>query len=121
MITEAALILLCCVLFVQAGLSEAIQGVLHIRLRIASCPRCLTFWSCLAWLLLNGYAPLASVAASLVTSYLAMWLCLVYDALALLYNTIYEKITTTHDTAPTDPERAEGTADPPASGDNAVS
>ena len=116
MITEAALILVSCVLFVQAGLSDAIQETLHVRLRIASCPRCLTFWACLAWALLAGRGLLVSVAASFITSYCAMWLCLVYDALALVYNHLYEQITKTTDTA-TAPERAESTADPPAGGD----
>ena len=116
MITEAALILVSCVLFVQAGLSDAIQETLHVRLRIASCPRCLTFWACLAWALLAGRGLLVSVAASFITSYCAMWLCLVYDALALLYNRLYEQITKTQDTAPA-PEGSGSPAGQAAGGD----
>ena len=119
MITEAALILVSCVLFVQAGLSDAIQETLHVKLRIASCPRCLTFWACLAWTLMTGHGLLVSVAASFITSYCAMWLCLAYDALALVYNYLYEQITQTPDTAPA-PERAERPTDPSA-GSDAVS
>ncbi len=116
MITEAALILVSCVLFVQAGLADAIQETIHVRLRIASCPRCLTFWACLAWTLLTGHGLLVSVAASFVTAYCAIWLSLVYDALAVLYNYTYEQITKTQDTAPAS-ERAGSPTDPSAGGD----
>lgn len=113
---EAALITISCVLFVQMGLSGAIQEVLHINLRIASCPKCLSWWICLAYLLTHDYGIIVSVAASFVCSYCALWLALVYDALATLYNYAYEKITngTTESPAPGSDE------DSTASGSNAV-
>lgn len=98
MITEAALVVTCCVLFVQMGLSDAIQETLHFKTKLLSCPKCLTFWTCLIVLLIRGHGALPSLAASFVTSYCALWLCLMYDALALLYNYLYEQITQTHDT-----------------------
>lgn len=93
MFTEAAQITLCCVLFIQMGLSDAVQKVCHVSLRIASCPRCLTFWACLISLIWRRYGFIESVAASFVASYCALWLSLLYDALAHLYNRFYEKIT----------------------------
>ena len=90
---EAALIMVSCVLFVQMGLSEAIQETLHIRIRIASCPKCLTWWICCAYLVLHDYGIVTSVAASFILSYCALWLALAYDALATLYNHAYETIT----------------------------
>ena len=90
---EAALIMVSCVLFVQMGLSEAIQETLHIRIRIASCPKCLTWWICCAYLVLHDYGIVTSVAASFILSYCALWLALIYDALATLYNHAYETIT----------------------------
>lgn len=79
MIREAALITLICVLFVQMGLSDAIQETLHVRLRIASCPKCLTMWVTLACLLLHGNRILESVAASFISAYAALWLAMAYD------------------------------------------
>ena len=110
MITEAALVTVSCVLFIQLGLSGAIQELVQVKLRIASCPKCLTFWSCLATLLVHGHGLLESVAASFISSYLALWLCLLYDMLALLYNYIYEQITQTNDTreAPEEADSASG-------------
>ena len=107
MIAEAVLITLSCTLFVQMGLSEAFQTLLHIKFKIASCPKCLTFWTCLLWLIVDGTGLLLSVATAFVASYCALWLSLIYDALALLYNHLYEQITQTTDTS----ESAETTAE----------
>ena len=90
---EAALITVSCVLFIQMGLSGAIQEALHISLRIASCPKCLTWWICLAYLVTHDYGIVEAAAASFVCSYAALWLALAYDALARVYNHAYETIT----------------------------
>lgn len=90
---EAALIMVSCVLFVQMGLSEAVQDTLHIRVRVASCPKCLSWWICCAYLLVHDYGIVVSVAASFILSYAALWLALAYDALATLYNHAYTQIT----------------------------
>lgn len=102
-----------CVLFVQMGLGEAIRETLHIRLRIASCPKCLTWWICLAYLVAHDYGIIISVAASFILAYAAMWLALALDTLSVVYNKAYEKITQnpgaeegadTEDTAGSDPD-----------------
>lgn len=103
-----------CVLFVQMGLSGAIQEVLHINLRIASCPKCLSWWICLPYLLLRGYGIVISVAASFLLSYCALWLTLAYDLLATLYNKIYESITQATEDAET---RAEADTEAEADAD----
>jgi hypothetical protein len=90
---EVALITVSCVLFVQMGLSEAIQRALHISLRIVSCPKCLTWWICLAYQVTHDYGIIEAVAASFVCSYCALWMALAYDALATLYNYAYKTIT----------------------------
>ena len=107
MIVEAALITTSAVLFVQMGLSDAIQKVIRFRLRIASCPKCLAFWSTLAYCTLTGNGVIVSVATSFICSYVALWLALLYDALALLYNSAYESISETNG-ASTDAEAGEG-------------
>ena len=93
MVREVALITVSCVLFVQMGLSVVVQDALKFNSRILSCPKCLTMWVNLAYLLLRGYAPIESVAASFICSYCAMWLSLLYDAVACLYNLFYDTIT----------------------------
>ena len=116
MISGVALITVSCVLFVQMGLADAIQEVLRTRLRIVSCPKCVTFWLCFVWTVTHGYGLLLSVAASFIASYCALWLSLFYDALALLYNYVYEQITNPKGPA----ENAQGSdspADEEASGD----
>lgn len=111
MIREVALIAVSCVLFVQMGLSEAVQEFLHIKVRIVSCPRCLCFWVCLIYGFAHDYGIVQSVATSFIASYAAMWLALLYDSLAILYNYIYEQITnTTQDTSEAS-ERAESPTD----------
>ena len=99
MIKEAALITISCVLFVQMGLSEAIQEKLNFKSLIASCPKCLSFWSVLAFSLVNGYGLIPSLAASFIGAYAALWLSLIVDGLAVLYNSIYESITPKTDAA----------------------
>ena len=100
MLKEAALLTVSCVLFVQMGLSQAIQERIRFRSVVLSCPKCATFWSVLAYSLISGKGVLPSVAASFVSSYSALWLSLLYDALAKLYNTCYEAISETNDTDP---------------------
>ena len=88
-----------CVLFIQMGLSGAIQERLKLRSEIMSCPKCASFWSVLAYLLVTGNRILPSVATSFVSSYCALWLSLLYDALAKLYNACYDAISETTDTS----------------------
>lgn len=95
---DAALITVSCVLFIQMGLSEAIQKVLHIRIQIISCPKCLTMWTNLTFLILSKNRILDAVAVSFLFAYIALWLALLYDSIAVLYNMCYEKITPTQDT-----------------------
>ena len=109
MILEAALITVSCVLFVQMGLADAIQDTLQCHLRIASCPKCLTMWTNLAYFLFTGHGFLLSVATSFIASYTALWLALVCDALSLLYNYLYDTITTE-----TDADATPAEADQPA-------
>lgn len=95
---EAALIAASCVLFVSMGLSDAVQGVLRVKLRILSCPKCLTFWTTLVWSLSHGAGFVRSVAASFLFSYVALWATLALDGLSVLYNKCYEIISKTTDT-----------------------
>ena len=95
MILEAAMVLASSVLFIGMGLSGEIQRIAGISLKILNCPKCLTFWSALAILLLNRHPVLPAVAVSFIASYLAMWLTLALDAATVKYTSLYEKITET--------------------------
>ena len=99
MITEVALITISCVLFIQMGLSDAIGSLLHIKIRVTSCPKCCCFWACLIYGLTQGNSIVVSVATSFIASYCAMWMALLYDSLAILYNYFYEQITKNQDTS----------------------
>ena len=93
MIKEVALITVSAVLFVQMGLSRAIQDTIHIHSKIASCPRCCAFWSTLLYCVLTKCGIIVSVSASFISAYAALWLSLLYDTLARFYNVCYEAIT----------------------------
>lgn len=95
---EAAMVAASCVLFVSMGLSEAVQEVLRVKLRILSCPKCLTFWTTLVWSLSHGAGFVRSVAASFIFAYAALWAALALDGLSVLYNKCYEIISKTTDT-----------------------
>ena len=95
---EAAILAISCVLFVNMGLSEAIQNEIRIRIDFLSCPKCLTFWSVLLLTILRQHGIVQCIATSFVFSYAAQWLCLLFDGLAVLYNKIYEHITKENDT-----------------------
>ena len=97
MILETALITISCVLFVNMGLSDAIQKVLHFRISILTCPKCLAFWSCISWNFVHYTNYPVIIAISFFFSYLSLWLSLLYDYLSLLYNNCYEQITKTSD------------------------
>ena len=75
------------------GLIDAIGKMLHYEFRVLSCPKCTTFWLSLGCHLLQSRPVIDSVFVSFLSSYLAQWLCLLYDAAAKGYNYVYEKIT----------------------------
>ena len=87
-----------CVLFIQMGLSHAIQEAVHVDISIMNCQKCLTYWTVFITLLLHKNSIIVSIAVSFICSYMALWLSLLYDYLATIYNKLYENITETTDT-----------------------
>lgn len=90
---EVAMITVSCVLFVQMGLSDAVQTTLRFRSKVLSCCKCLSFWVVLTYLGVTNHKIVEIVTASFLASYAALWLALLYDIAADFYNRIYEKIT----------------------------
>ena len=76
------------------GLISAIEGVIRCRLPIVSCPKCLSFWLCLAYCLDAGSPVIASLAISLLCAWLALWVELGMALIDNLYLYLYEKIIT---------------------------
>lgn len=74
------------------GLVSAIEEKIDSDIPIVNCPKCLSFWSSLFYLLLDGSGLVYSLAASFFVSYLAIWTELAMGMLDHLYSMIYEKI-----------------------------
>ena len=89
---EAIQLTFVCVLAIQMGLVDAIGKFLHYEFRVLSCPKCVTFWCSLGWHLYRERGLLDIVFVSFLSSYAALWLSMIYDAIALGYNYVYEKI-----------------------------
>ena len=78
------------------GLIQAIENVVHHKLPILNCPKCLSFWSTFAYGV-SGDGRLAALpsvlprllAISILCSYMAIWLELLMYAIDTLYNKIY--------------------------------
>lgn len=90
---EAAEITVVCVLAIQMGLVDAISGLMRCEFRILPCPKCCVLWVSLGWHLLHSRPILDSVFVAFLSSYAALWLAMLYDAVAIVYNHVYEKIT----------------------------
>lgn len=78
------------------GLIQAIERVVHHKLPILNCPKCLSFWGALACGLsgdgITAALPSALprlLAISILCSYIAIWLELIMYAIDTLYNKIY--------------------------------
>ena len=89
---DVACIVFACTAMNHLGLIRAIKTVTKCnRLPVVSCPKCLSFWSVLAYGTWHeGLAGLpVTLAASLLCSYTAVWLELIMYAIDTLYNRIY--------------------------------
>lgn len=101
---DAAMLTVACVLYINMGLHSAIVERIGFSLKITDCVKCSSFWLVLATNVIHGYPLIQCVAVSFICAYAALWLALVYDALTILYNTIYDEITNRADAKSTDPE-----------------
>lgn len=89
---EAAEITVICVLAIQMGLVGAVSDLFHCEFRILPCPKCCVLWVSLGWHLIHSRPILDSVFVAFISSYAALWLAMLYDAIAIAYNHVYEKI-----------------------------
>ena len=99
--SEAAMIMFSCVAVNHLGLVAAIEDIVRRPLPVINCPKCLTFWSVLAYMMSHvGLDDIPkSVAASFLFAYLSLWLQLLLAFTDRLYNYLYDKIHSTAGTA----------------------
>ena len=90
---DIAGIVFICVTANHLGLISAIEGVIKHQLPIVNCPKCLTCWSVLAYLVITAHDIITSLAISFLASYVALWLELLEGYIDTLYLKLYGKIT----------------------------
>ena len=94
---DIACIVFVCTAVNHLGLIKTIEGIIRREIPIINCPRCLTFWSVLAYGLVcccTSATPILAalprlLAISFLCSYIALWLNLIMYAIDTLYNRIY--------------------------------
>lgn len=59
---------------------------------ILNCVKCLTYWTILLYSLFNGEDVITSFATAFISSYLAIWLELLFGFIDVCYEHIYNKI-----------------------------
>lgn len=94
---DIASIVFVCVTMNHLGLVKAIEKVADRELRIVNCPKCLTYWSVLAYTLITSRSAISSFAISFLASYTAIWLELFEGFIDKLYLKCYGKIVTDND------------------------
>lgn len=71
------------------GLPEAIARVV---LKVAKCPKCLSFWLALFVLILFGCNAFVAIGLSLIAAYLSFWLGLLLGWLNRKYDELWQKL-----------------------------
>lgn len=71
------------------GLPEAVARVV---LRVAKCPKCLSFWIALLVLVLSGCNVFAAVGLSLIVAYLSFWFGLLLGWLNRNYDQLWQRL-----------------------------
>lgn len=104
---DIASIVFICVTVNHLGLIAAIEQTFRHKLPVVNCPKCLAFWTTLAYQLATGCSPLLSLAMSLLFAYLAIWLELAEGFIDIIYTKVYEQIYSTADTHDSDPEHTQ--------------
>ena len=89
MIWTALIVMMCACAAQHMGLSESIARTV---LKVAKCPKCMTFWCVLLALLLLRCNPLVAVVLSLIMSYLSYYFSLALLALSRMYEKIWQRI-----------------------------
>jgi uncharacterized membrane protein YkvI len=99
---DVAMLVFTAVMINHLGLIEAVEKVIKHEIPIVNCCKCLSFWLVLAYMLINGYSVINSVATSFLCALAATWFELLLGVIDHYYMKIYEnfytKTTDTEDT-----------------------
>lgn len=95
MITAVVIyIVVSCVLAIHLGLIDAIEEKIKYHFIMLNCPKCLSFWLVLAYLLCTHIEPIVAIATAFICSYAALWLELLLSLITMIYNKLYEIVNT---------------------------
>lgn len=92
MFTQVAMILTSCCLFIHLGLGNAICKIIRYNFILFQCPKCLSFWSVLCYLLLINQSVIVSFCIAFICAYMAIWIDLLLTLIANWYEEIYESV-----------------------------
>ena len=88
------------------GLIDAIEKIIRHKMPIVNCCKCLSFWSTIAYTLINSTPVIHAIAISFAAAYVAVWLELSFGLIDNLYGYVY-KSAFTADTEAEDTEAAD--------------
>lgn len=89
MVKIALIAMLVAVLAQHLGLSEAVARII---LKVAKCPKCLTFWCVLGAELVTQENLLVAIGLSLMCAYLVSWVGLLLVYLYKLYDRLWQRV-----------------------------
>ncbi len=89
MVRIALIAMIVAILAQHLGLSEAVARII---LKIAKCPKCLTFWCVLGAEIAMHSNPLIAIGLSLMCAYLVSWVGLLLEYLYKLYNELWQRL-----------------------------
>ena len=101
---DIACIVFTCVTMNHLGLVKAIEDFVHLKLKVVNCVKCFSFWSVLSYSVYSSHDVITSLAVSILSSYVAIWVELFEGFIDSLYMKGYEKVYTDtgNDTTATD-------------------
>lgn len=89
MVKIALIAMIVAALAQHLGLSEAVARII---LKVAKCPKCLTFWSVLAVEIVTQENLLIAIGLSLMCAYLVSWVGLFLEFLYQLYEKLWQRL-----------------------------
>jgi hypothetical protein len=92
---DVVLIMFSCVMSIHMGLIDAFIEAYNTKntdVPIITCPKCLTFWCVLAYMIISKGDVVHSIATSFLASYTAIWLDLLLGKLDGIYEKIFADI-----------------------------
>lgn len=75
-------------------MGETICKVIRYEFILFKCPKCLTFWSVLCYLLCCHIDIISCIGYSFISAYIALWIDLLLALISEWYEKIYESVGT---------------------------